>query len=232
MSGNNKIVWDQPHETTEEGEREARGGWGKAGVSDSSLCACLPHTPPPSKIFFSELSQSEDAWLHTEEMSAKAKERGKLQMTATFMRSPWLHVAETVSGSTWLPITVNRCVQGLEKQRFCPEVQPVGIYCIKSYEGKGPLHNLTVINDTEALNCSVAGIQCKLPSVETVMRLSCTLILQNYTICTILWTMYLVLQLEKLCVYWIVCVREQVICWCSSLMNSVPQITLSGVPNC
>lgn len=147
MSGNNKIVWDQPHETTEEGEREARGGWGKAGVSDSSLCARLPHTPPPSKIFFSELSQSEDAWLHTEEMSAKAKERGKLQMTATLMRSLWLHIAEIVSGSTWLPITVN-LFGGSEKQRFCPEVQPVGIYCIKSYEGKGPLHNITVINDT------------------------------------------------------------------------------------
>lgn len=214
MSGNNKIVWDQPHETTEEGEREARGGWGKAGVSDSSLCARLSHTPPPSKIFFSELSQSEDAWLHTEEMSAKAKERGKLQMTATLMRSLWLHIAEIVSGSTWLPITVNRCVQGSEKQRFCPEVQPVG-----------PLHNITVINDTEALNCSVA-------SVETVMRLSCTVILQNYTVCTILWAMYLVLQLEKRCVYWIVCVREQVICWCSSLMSSDPQITLSGVSKC
>lgn len=214
MSGNNKIVWDQPHETTEEGEREARGGWGKAGVSDSSLCARLSHTPPPSKIFFSELSQSEDAWLHTEEMSAKAKERGKLQMTAILMRSLWLHIAEIVSGSTWLPITVNRRVQGSEKQRFCPEVQPVG-----------PLHKITVINDTEALNCSVA-------SVETVMRLSCTVILQNYTVCTILWAMYLVLQLEKRCVYWIVCVREQVICCCSSLMSSDPQITLSGVSKC
>lgn len=206
MSGNNKIVWDQPHETTEEGEREARGGWGKAGVSDSSLCARLPHTPPPSKIFFSELSQSEDAWLHTEEMSAKAKERGKLQMTATLMRSLWLHIAEIVSGSTWLPITVNRCVRGSEK--------------------------FSLWESTVALNRSVAGIQCKLPSVETVKRLSCTVLLQDYTVCTILWAMYLVLQLEKRCVYWIVCVREQVICWCSSLMSSDPQITLSGVSKC
>lgn len=206
MSGNNKIVWDQPHETTEEGEREARGGWGKAGVSDSSLCARLPHTPPPSKKFFSELSQSEDAWLHTEEMSAKAKERGKLQMTATLMRSLWLHIAEIVSGSTWLPITVNRCVRGSEK--------------------------FSLWESTVALNRSVAGIQCKLPSVETVKRLSCTVLLQDYTVCTILWAMYLVLQLEKRCVYWIVCVREQVICWCSSLMSSDPQITLSGVSKC
>lgn len=181
MSGNNKIVWDQPHETTEEGEREARGGWGKAGVSDSSLCACLPHTPPPSKIFFSELSQSEDAWLHTEEMSAKAKERGKLQMTATLMRSLWLHIAEIVSGSTWLPITVNRCVRSWEKQRFCPEVQPVGIYCIKSYEGKGPLHNITVINDTRpwtaALLAYSASYRQSKQWWDSPVLLSCKIIL-------------------------------------------------------
>lgn len=181
MSGNNKIVWDQPHETTEEGEREARGGWGKAGVSDSSLCARLPHTPPPSKIFFSELSQSEDAWLHTEEMSAKAKERGKLQMTATLMRSLWLHIAEIVSGSTWLPITVNRCVRSWEKQRFCPEVQPVGIYCIKSYEGKGPLHNITVINDTRpwtaALLAYSASYRQSKQWWDSPVLLSCKIIL-------------------------------------------------------
>lgn len=179
MSGNNKIVWDQPHETTEEGEREARGGWGKAGVSDSSLCARLPHTPPPSKIFFSELSQSEDAWLHTEEMSAKAKERGKLQMTATLMRSLWLHIAE-VSGSTWLPITVN-LFGGSEKQRFCPEVQPVGIYCIKSYEGKGPLHNITVINDTRpwtaALLAYSASYRQSKQWWDSPVLLSCKIIL-------------------------------------------------------
>lgn len=181
MSGNNKIVWDQPHETTEEGEREARGGWGKAGVSDSSLCARLPHTPPPSKIFFSELSQSEDAWLHTEEMSAKAKERGKLQMTATLMRSLWLHIAEIVSGSTWLPITVNRCVRGSEKQRFCPEVQPVGIYCNKSYEGNGPLHNITVINDTRpwtaALLAYSASYRQSKQWWDSPVLLSCKIIL-------------------------------------------------------
>lgn len=180
MSGNNKIVWDQPHETTEEGEREARGGWGKAGVSDSSLCARLPHTPPPSKIFFSELSQSEDAWLHTEEMSAKAKERGKLQMTATLMRSLWLHIAEIVSGSTWLPITVN-LFGGSEKQRFCPEVQPVGIYCIKSYEGKGPLHNITVINDTRpwtaALLAYSASYRQSKQWWDSPVLLSCKIIL-------------------------------------------------------
>lgn len=180
MSGNNKIVWDQPHETTEEGEREARGGWGKAGVSDSSLCARLPHTPPPSKIFFSELSQSEDAWLHTEEMSAKAKERGKLQMTATLMRSLWLHIAEIVCGSTWLPITVN-LFGGSEKQRFCPEVQPVGIYCIKSYEGKGPLHNITVINDTRpwtaALLAYSASYRQSKQWWDSPVLLSCKIIL-------------------------------------------------------
>lgn len=180
MSGNNKIVWDQPHETTEEGEREARGGWGKAGVSDSSLCARLPHTPPPSKIFFSKLSQSEDAWLHTEEMSAKAKERGKLQMTATLMRSLWLHIAEIVSGSTWLPITVN-LFGGSEKQRFCPEVQPVGIYCIKSYEGKGPLHNITVINDTRpwtaALLAYSASYRQSKQWWDSPVLLSCKIIL-------------------------------------------------------
>lgn len=180
MSGNNKIVWDQPHETTEEGEREARGGWGKAGVSDSSLCARLPHTPPPSKIFFSELSQSEDAWLHTEEMSAKAKERGKLQMTASLMRSLWLHIAEIVSGSTWLPITVN-LFGGSEKQRFCPEVQPVGIYCIKSYEGKGPLHNITVINDTRpwtaALLAYSASYRQSKQWWDSPVLLSCKIIL-------------------------------------------------------
>lgn len=180
MSGNNKIVWDQPHETTEEGEREARGGWGKAGVSDSSLCARLPHTPPPSKIFFSELSQSEDAWLHTEEMSAKAKERGKLQMTATLMRSLWLHIAEIVSGSTWLPITVN-LFGGSEKQRFCSEVQPVGIYCIKSYEGKGPLHNITVINDTRpwtaALLAYSASYRQSKQWWDSPVLLSCKIIL-------------------------------------------------------
>lgn len=180
MSGNNKTVWDQPHETTEEGEREARGGWGKAGVSDSSLCARLPHTPPPSKIFFSELSQSEDAWLHTEEMSAKAKERGKLQMTATLMRSRWLHIAEIVSGSTWLPITVN-LFGGSEKQRFCPEVQPVGIYCIKSYEGKGPLHNITVINDTRpwtaALLAYSASYRQSKQWWDSPVLLSCKIIL-------------------------------------------------------
>lgn len=180
MSGNNNIVWDQPHETTEEGEREARGGWGKAGVSDSSLCARLPHTPPPSKIFFSELSQSEDAWLHTEEMSAKAKERGKLQMTATLMRSLWLHIAEIVSGSTWLPITVN-LFGGSEKQRFCPEVQPVGIYCIKSYEGKGPLHNITVINDTRpwtaALLAYSASYRQSKQWWDSPVLLSCKIIL-------------------------------------------------------
>lgn len=180
MSGNNKTVWDQPHETTEEGEREARGGWGKAGVSDSSLCARLPHTPPPSKIFFSELSQSEDAWLHTEEMSAKAKERGKLQMTATLMRSLWLHIAEIVSGSTWLPITVN-LFGGSEKQRFCPEVQPVGIYCIKSYEGKGPLHNITVINDTRpwtaALLAYSASYRQSKQWWDSPVLLSCKIIL-------------------------------------------------------
>lgn len=180
MSGNNKTVWDQPHENTEEGEREARGGWGKAGVSDSSLCARLPHTPPPSKIFFSELSQSEDAWLHTEEMSAKAKERGKLQMTATLMRSLWLHIAEIVSGSTWLPITVN-LFGGSEKQRFCPEVQPVGIYCIKSYEGKGPLHNITVINDTRpwtaALLAYSASYRQSKQWWDSPVLLSCKIIL-------------------------------------------------------
>lgn len=180
MSGNNKTVWDQPHETTEEGEREARGGWGKAGVSDSSLCARLPHTPPPSKIFFSELSQSEDAWLHTEEMSAKAKERGKLQMTATLMRSLWLHIAEIVPGSTWLPITVN-LFGGSEKQRFCPEVQPVGIYCIKSYEGKGPLHNITVINDTRpwtaALLAYSASYRQSKQCWDSPVLLSCKIIL-------------------------------------------------------
>lgn len=180
MSGNNKTVWDQPHETTEEGEREARGGWGKAGVSDSSLCARLPHTPPPSKIFFSKLSQSEDAWLHTEEMSAKAKERGKLQMTATLMRSLWLHIAEIVSGSTWLPITVN-LFGGSEKQRFCPEVQPVGIYCIKSYEGKGPLHNITVINDTRpwtaALLAYSASYRQSKQWWDSPVLLSCKIIL-------------------------------------------------------
>lgn len=180
MSGNSKTVWDQPHETTEEGEREARGGWGKAGVSDSSLCARLPHTPPPSKIFFSELSQSEDAWLHTEEMSAKAKERGKLQMTATLMRSLWLHIAEIVSGSTWLPITVN-LFGGSEKQRFCPEVQPVGIYCIKSYEGKGPLHNITVINDTRpwtaALLAYSASYRQSKQWWDSPVLLSCKIIL-------------------------------------------------------
>lgn len=180
MSGNNKTVWDQPHETTEEGEREARGGWGKAGVSDSSLCARLPHTPPPSKIFFSELSQSEDAWLHTEEMSAKAKERGKLQMTATLMRSLWLHIAEIVSGSTWLPITVN-LFGGSEKQRFCPEVQPVGIYCIKSYEGKGPLHNITVINYTRpwtaALLAYSASYRQSKQWWDSPVLLSCKIIL-------------------------------------------------------
>lgn len=180
MSGNNKTVWDQPHETTEEDEREARGGWGKAGVSDSSLCARLPHTPPPSKIFFSELSQSEDAWLHTEEMSAKAKERGKLQMTATLMRSLWLHIAEIVSGSTWLPITVN-LFGGSEKQRFCPEVQPVGIYCIKSYEGKGPLHNITVINDTRpwtaALLAYSASYRQSKQWWDSPVLLSCKIIL-------------------------------------------------------
>lgn len=180
MSGNNKTVWDQPHETTEEGEREARGGWGKAGVSDSSLCARLPHTPPPSKIFFSELSQSEDAWLNTEEMSAKAKERGKLQMTATLMRSLWLHIVEIVSGSTWLPITVN-LFGGSEKQRFCPEVQPVGIYCIKSYEGKGPLHNITVINDTRpwtaALLAYSASYRQSKQWWDSPVLLSCKIIL-------------------------------------------------------
>lgn len=180
MSGNNKIVWDQPHETTEEGEREARGGWGKAGVSDSSLCARQPHTPPPSKIFFSKLSQSEDAWLHTEEMSAKAKERGKLQMTATLMRSLWLHIAEIVSGSTWLPITVN-LFGGSKKQRFCPEVQPVGIYCIKSYEGKGPLHNITVINDTRpwtaALLAYSASYRQSKQWWDSPVLLSCKIIL-------------------------------------------------------
>lgn len=186
MSGNNKIVWDQPHETTEEGEREARGGWGKAGVSDSSLCARLPHTPPPSKIFFSELSQSEDAWLHTEEMSAKAKERGKLQMTATLMRSLWLHIAEIVSGSTWLPITVNRCVRGSEKfslwESTVLKATRVKGLCITSLllMTRGPepqrcWHTVqaTVSRNSEEtlLYCSPARLYCM---YYTVSHVSCT----------------------------------------------------------
>lgn len=59
MSGNGKIAWDQPHETSEmkeqEGEievREEKEEDVKDGFTDSYLCASLSCLSTPSKMIF------------------------------------------------------------------------------------------------------------------------------------------------------------------------------------
>lgn len=190
-SSNIKRGWVQCLVTTRLSEinrmkppRRVKGRRGVAGgrlesVIRPSVPACPTPLLPP-KYFSASWVSLKTPDCTRRKCLQKQKKEESYRWQIILMRSLWLHIAEIVSGSTWLPITVN-LFGGSEKQRFCPEVQPVGIYCIKSYEGKGPLHNITVINDTRpwtaALLAYSASYRQSKQWWDSPVLLSCKIIL-------------------------------------------------------